>query len=234
MVAEADRTRTSPGDALRRLLAALDPYQKNQAETRRVDAERTVALRLAEAYQWLLAPSQPQPNGPMVWETTQADGQGGLVERASHKLVHTGGLYANYPPVLLPLKLDGPLAPLWEAGHVTVNQLWEASTRYLYLHRLRDIEVLCTCVAKAPASTTWATDGLAMAEAYEPSGRTYVGLAAGEVVGPVRGTNLVVPPTAAEAQLAATSRLAQPAEVRPDDEAEAAAGEGSVGGPDPV
>ncbi len=218
----------------------LDPYQASQAETRQADADRTVSLRLNEAYQWLLVPHQPVATGPMVWETTRADGQGSLVERASHKLVHTGGLYVDYPPVLLRLQLDGPLAPLWEAGHVTVNQLWEAYSRYLYLHRLRDIEVLCACVSRAPASTTWATDGLAVAEGIDQVAGSYVGLAAGEVMGPVRGTNLVVRPAVAETQLAAlrvagdaavsSQPVGTPTEgsVLPGDEEERGASEAAV------
>jgi hypothetical protein len=138
-----------------------------------------------------------------VWDEVKADGQGGLAERAGRKLVQSGGLYTSYPPVLLRLHLDGPLAPLWEAGSVAVNEVWAAYARYLYLHRLKDLHVLLACVAAAPGSTVWATEGMAVAEAIDPRqpGR-FVGLAAGEMAPNTRGTTLIVQPALAEAQLA--------------------------------
>jgi predicted AAA+ superfamily ATPase len=179
----------------------LDPHQAGQATTRRDDAGRTVDLRLADAYQWLLVPRQPEPTGPVVWEPVRVEGQGGLAERAGRKLVHGGGLYVSYPPVLLRLQLDGPLAPLWESGHTTVNEVWEAYARYLYLHRLRSIEVLCACVASAPASTAWESEGLAVAEAWDGRAGSYAGLVAGGGVSGARGTTLLVRPAEALAQL---------------------------------
>lgn len=83
-------------------------------------------LELAETYQWLLVPRQPVPTGPIEWDALKADGEGGLAERACRKLVNGGGLYTSYPPVLLRLQLDGPLAPLWEGGRVTVTEVWKA------------------------------------------------------------------------------------------------------------
>jgi hypothetical protein len=137
----------------------LDPAQKGQAATRLDDAGSTAGLRLSDAYQWLLVPRQPEPTGPIEWEAIKADGQGGLVERVSRKLIHGGALYTTYPPVLLRLELDGPLAPLWESGETTVDAVWQAYARYLYLHRLRDVRVLCQSVESAPGSTAWTRRG---------------------------------------------------------------------------
>ncbi len=181
----------------------LSKQQHEQAAARAADADTTVGLRLADAYRWVLVPRQPAPTGPIVWDEVKADGQGGLAPGAGRKLVQSGGLYTSYPPVLLRLHLDGPLAPLWEAGSVTVNEVWAAYARYLYLHRLKDLHVLLECVAAAPASTVWASEGLAVAEAADPRrpGR-FVGLAAGEMAASTRGTTLLVQPALAEAQAA--------------------------------
>ncbi len=179
----------------------LDPHQSGQASTRCDDAERSLGLRLAEAYQWLLVPRQPDPTGPVEWDATRVDGQGGLTERTGQKLVNGGGLYVSYPPVLLRMQLDGPLAPLWESGHVTVNEVWDAYARYLYLHRLRSIDVLSESVASAPGSTAWATDGLAVAEEWDEGRGAYMGLVTGAGAQSARGTTLVVRPDVAKAQL---------------------------------
>jgi uncharacterized protein len=189
------------GEALR-----LDRYQESQATNRRDDAERTVDLRLADSYQWLLVPHQPEPAGPTDWEEIRVDGRDGLVERAGRKLVHGGGLYLSYPPVLLRLQLDGPLAPLWESGDTTVNAVWDAYARYQYLHRLRDIDTLCACVAEAPMSTTWDLEGLAVAEGKDARTGAYIGLIGGGRAMNVRGTTLLIRPDAAQAQLEAEQR----------------------------
>lgn len=181
----------------------LDPHQNSQARSRQDDADRTLELRLSDAYQWLLVPRQPEPAGPIEWEAVKVDGQGGLAERAGRKLVHGGDLYVSYPAVLLRLQLDGPLAPLWESGHTTVNDVWEAYARYLYLHRLRSIDVLCAAVAAAPASLTWDTEGLAVAEALDAGTGAYAGLVAGSMAPATRGTTLLVRPDVASQQLTA-------------------------------
>ncbi len=180
----------------------LSRQQEDQAKDRSKEAKSTVELRLVDAYQWLLVPRQPEPTQPPVWDEVKVDGTGSLAERAGRKLAQTGGLYVSYPPVLLRLNLDGPLAPLWENGAVSVNQLWDAYARYLYLHRLRDVGVLLECVANGPASTVWASEGFAVAEAADPRqpGR-YAGLVAGAMAPPARGTTLLVEPTTAGLQL---------------------------------
>ena len=182
----------------------LEVPQSSQAADRTAETERIVEVRLAEAYQWLLVPRQPDPTGPVVWESIKADATGDLVERAAAKLEMGGGLYRSYPPVLLRLQLDGPLASLWEKGWVTVSEVWDAYARYLYLHRLRDLDVLRAAVAMAPASTTWDTEGLAVADAHvERDGQlAFVGLTpgGGAVTGGVRGTSLLVRPDVAMAQ----------------------------------
>lgn len=144
----------------------------------------------------------------------EADGTGRLPERAARKLAQSGGLYTSYPPVLLRLSLEGPLASLWEGGSVTVNQLWDAYARYLYLHRLRDLNVLLDCVASGPASTVWATEGFAVAEAEDPRqpGR-FAGLVAGAMAPPARGTTLLVAPATADAQLRAEQVHVEPADT---------------------
>lgn len=177
----------------------LDRHQEAQANERMVDAERTVGLRLASTYHWVLTPRQPEPTGEVVWEDIKADGPGSLAARAGEKLKHAGGLYEKYPPVLLRLQMDGSLRALWSNGDVAVNDVWDAYARYLYLHRLCGIDTLCAAVAAAPGSTTWEEEGVAVAQAKDDSGR-YLDLAAGAMADGVVGTSLIVNPAIAERQ----------------------------------
>jgi hypothetical protein len=199
----------------------LGQAQRAQATQRLADAESTVGLRLGDAYQWLLVPRQPEPTGPITWEEIKSDGQGGVVQRAAQKLVHGGAVYTSYPPVLLRLQLDGPLAPLWEKGDTTVDAVWEAYARYVYLHRLRDVNVLCESVEHAPWSTTWSSEGFAVAEAVDPKSGRHLGLVTGGQASGIRGTTLLVRPDVAleESDSTATEGEGPAAESgeKPDD-----------------
>lgn len=177
----------------------LDPIQASTAATKKTDTESTVAVRLAETYQWLLIPTQLKPIGELQWDAVRVEGQDGLALRAARKLMKDGYLYLSFAPALLRQRLDTQLAALWEAGHVGVGELWEAFARYTYLPRLQDIDVLLGTVAAGPASLSWQQDGFATADGCD--GDRYLGL----VVGShplVTAMTLVVRPDVAETQLA--------------------------------
>jgi uncharacterized protein len=172
----------------------LDPNQARQAATKRADADQAVTLRLAETYQWVLVPTQPEPTGQPRWDTVKVDGQGTLAARASRKLINEAYLYTTFAPSLLRLQLDGPLSSLWESGHVSMNKVWDTFARYLYLPRLRDITVLLGAVSQGPASITWQRDGFATAEGWDEAAGRYLGLTVGEHVVGASGTTLIVMP----------------------------------------
>jgi predicted AAA+ superfamily ATPase len=176
----------------------LDTAQAAQAAAKRADSENTVAVRLAETYQWLLVPTQPSPTDSLEWDTVRADGQGGLAVRAGRKLAAEGYLYLTFPPSLLRQRLDGQLASLWDSGHVSVSALWDVFARYLYLPRLRNLDVLLATVEAGPASLSWQQDGFAVADGFD--GSRFLGLTVGSHSLVTAGT-LVVRPDVAEAQL---------------------------------
>jgi predicted AAA+ superfamily ATPase len=179
--------------------------QYQQVIARAKEAKEAVEQRLLDAYQWILVPHQPEPGGPIAWSELKADGAGGLVARAGTKLDQAGALYTTYAPALLRLTLDGPLSSLWESGWVEVGRLWDAYSRYLYVHRLKDENVLLSCVQAGPASTTWESEGFAVAEAVDPRlpGRLVGLLASVGFATAARETTLVVRPDVALAQLEA-------------------------------
>jgi predicted AAA+ superfamily ATPase len=191
----------------------LDAFQLDQAEQRRRDAERAVEARVAETYHWLLVPHQPDPTGPIQWETVKADGQGALAVRASRKLVNAGALQLAYSPELLRSALGdgGLLASMWADGHVAVSALWDAFARYPYLPRLQRMTVLAETVRRGSASIGWEQHGFAVAEAHDPTTGRYAGLVTGSLAASAIGTTLVVRPDRALAQLAADSTEPPPA-----------------------
>ncbi|MGH8893979.1 MAG: ATP-binding protein, partial [Actinomycetes bacterium] len=194
----------------------LDAAQARQAKQQRDDADRNLVLRLAETYHWALAPTQPDPTGPVTWEATKIEGQGGLAARTSRKLVAEGALYEQFAPALLRMQLSGPLARLWEPGHVSATALWDAFSRYCYLPRIASARVLYDAVAAGPASTDWARDAFATADAYDESTGRYAGLVTGGF-GSTAPTTLVVRPDVATRQVEA-DRAAD--DARADDAAQ--------------
>jgi predicted AAA+ superfamily ATPase len=174
----------------------LDPAQARQAESKMTESDRTVALRLAEAYQWLLVPHQPDPLGATRWDSIKVDGPTPLAVKTGRKLVNEAHLYLTFAPALLRQRLDGELASVWEPSFVSVRELWDHLARYLYLPRLRDLNVLLDSVAEGPARTSWEQDGFATADAVEADGR-FVGLATGARATPTPTTLIVKPDAAA-------------------------------------
>lgn len=177
---------------------SLDPNQTKQATTKRDESNRTVDLRMAETYQWLLVPAQVDHTAPVTWDVVKVDGQDGLIARAARKLVNDGHLYVSFPPTLLRQRLTSELKALWDGGHTTVAAVWDAFARYVYLPRLRDIDVLLRCVANGPASTVWQDEAFTTADAVE--GDRYLGLNPGGHA-TVSTSTLIVRPDRAKEQL---------------------------------
>jgi predicted AAA+ superfamily ATPase len=176
----------------------LDAHQAKQASTKVDDADKTVDLRLSATYMWALVPSQPDPQGAIVWSTEKVDGAGGLCERTGRKLVNDAILYADFAPSLLRMRLDGVLSKLWEEGHVSVADVWDAFARYVYLPRLTNRSVLARAIENGPASVTYESDGFAVADAFD--GSRYIGLVTGARALAVMPTSVIVHPDVAEAQ----------------------------------
>ena len=182
----ADKTRLQDLDeAVRKFLAwdsildekeALDltPNQVRQAETQKTAADSVVAARLPETYQWLLVPTQDNPQAPIVWQTTRLSGSDALAERASTKLKKDELLLVNFAASRLQMELDR--IPLWRGNHVSIRQLVEDFARYLYLPRLRTPAVLVGAIRSGLALLTWEHDAFAYADEYDESASRYRGL----------------------------------------------------------
>lgn len=177
----------------------LDEHQGAQAEAMVKKANESIELRIAETYQWALVPQQPDPVGDVVIEEVRLDSQGSVAQRVSRKLISEGSLAVQYPPQMLRSKLNGPLEPLWEDGHISIADLWENFAKYVYLPRLRDIEVLTAAIEAGPALLSWQIDGFATAVGLD--GDRYLGLSTSSHPGRLQPTALVVNPAFALGQL---------------------------------
>ncbi|MCK4412650.1 MAG: DUF499 domain-containing protein [Candidatus Eisenbacteria sp.] len=203
-----DRTRLQDLDeAVRKYLAwesitaekevlDLSPHQVKQAETQKTAADSVVMARVPEAYQWLLIPTQANPQATVGWQAIRLSGQDGLAARASKRLKSEELLVTRFAPSRLRMELDR--VPLWRENHVAIRQLVEDFAKYLYLPRLRDPSVLLGAIQDGFGLLTWEQDSFAYAEAHDGEADRYRGLRAKEsfTVGEDDGGLLVRPEVA--------------------------------------
>ena len=226
----ADKVRCQDlDDALRRHLAwqsileekvelNLDPHQAKQAEVQLKAADNTVAARLPETYQWVLAPEGATPRAPLEWKAIRLAGAGALAERAAKRLRNDELLVLQLGGAMLRLHMDA--VPLWrgEGDHVSVRQLAEDFATYPYLPRLAGPAVLTGAAETGLASLTWETDGFALAEGYDEAAKRYLGLQqGGRTVSLLpESAALLVKPEVARAQLDAEAPSPPQPAAKPD------------------
>jgi predicted AAA+ superfamily ATPase len=155
----------------------LDPQQAKQAETQRAAADGAVTARIPEAYQWLLVPTQQNPQAPVTWEAGRLSGQSALAVRASKKLRNDELLITSFAASVLQMHLNR--VPLWRGDHVPVKVLVEDFGRYLYLPRLQESRVLINAIRDGLALITWEKDAFAYAESFDEAEGRYRGLRSG-------------------------------------------------------
>jgi predicted AAA+ superfamily ATPase len=208
----ADKTRLQDLDeAVRKFLAwesildekttlDLSPHQVKQAETQKMAADGVVTARLPETYQWLLVPTQANPQATVMWQAIRLSGQDALAERASKKLRNDELLVVNFAASRLRMEMDR--VPLWRGNHVAIRQLVEDFGRYLYLPRFQTSTVLLNSIRAGLALLTWEHDAFAYAESYDESAARYRGLHSGAQINIIGDdTGLLVKPEIARRQI---------------------------------
>ncbi len=178
----------------------LTQHQITQAKTQRQAADGVVHARLPEMYQWLIVPTQENPQAPIAWQAMKLSGTDALADRASKKL-KPDFLVSSLAPTILRMELDR--VPLWRGGnHVAIRQLVEDFGRYLYLPRLRDGVVLLNAIRSGLSLLTWEKDSFAYADSFDEEGGRYRGLRQSAII-PVTqdDSGLLVKPEAARLQI---------------------------------
>ena len=207
----------------------LDNFQVRQIAAKLKESDETVDQRVAETYQWVLAPNQPRdnPTGPVRWDPIRVAGSGALAERVAERLKSEEALIPEYAGTRLRLDID--LIPLWRGTHVGVDQLWDDYTQYLYLPRLTKRSVLEDAIRDGVRAATWETEGFGYADGHD--GERYVGLRAYELLAAVAPSGLVVAPDAAAEQRSREQAAASEAEPGAGAGSGTGAGSGAVTGP---
>lgn len=192
----------------------LNPQQLAQAQDKRDQFGRTVDDRLALTYQWILNPIAPDPRSPFEIDEVKVDGQANsLAERIAKKLGSAGSYSVQHAARSVRLSLETKVPTAWDAGHVSVGELWGLYAQYPYMPRLRSRDTLVDALDNQPM--LWQSEGVALAESYD--GTRYSGLWLPGETGraPITDLTLIVKPDVAEAQRAAEVPAGQGAEGSP-------------------
>ena len=113
--------------------------------------EREVRSALVNAYRWAMAPFQPDPQNSSEfdmnpWQISARD-TGQIVEAAFAKFVEEEALVESISSDALGAMLS---EYIWKSDrdHVSVDDLWDMMTANVYMHRLRNKNVLIDCIRR--------------------------------------------------------------------------------------
>jgi adenine-specific DNA methylase/predicted AAA+ superfamily ATPase len=181
----------------------LDAFQRNQAKTKRDEANKSVVARIPETYTWLLVPDQPElrQSDELQELRLQPQLQNSLAANASRRLKTEEMLITQYAGTLLRREMDR--IPLWRGNHVSIKELAENFARYVYLPRLKNTEVLLGAIREGVQFMWWERETFAYADGWDITRNWYLGLRAGQQVNVIiNSETLLVKPEVAAAQLA--------------------------------
>ena len=118
----------------------LDNIQQREIKDSIQHYETTVRDRLQDAYSWLIIPVQDGIN-PVTWSVSRISGTNNPISKAAQKMRDDESLIDAMSPRIL--SMDISRFNLWKDNdHITVRELWEDHTKYVYLHRLKNQAVL--------------------------------------------------------------------------------------------
>lgn len=150
----------------------LDLTQGQVAEARRrIDAlNRTVLQRIRETWIWALYPEQSDGSQPFRMVVAKAEGASDSIARhAGERMRKTDIVIIRSSSQSISLELQNHLRNKWNEGRVSVGELWEFHTRYPYLARFRDKQVLVGAIGEVFSDVAWQTVGFALADGYDTS-----------------------------------------------------------------
>jgi hypothetical protein len=175
----------------------LTPNDVRLAESKVREASETVNQRIAEAFQFVLAPQQEAGKREITWHQSKPSGNGSIFERISRKLESEERLISSYGGTRIRMDLDR--IPLWkDRGDISVAELWKAYCEFPYLTRLASVNVLSDAISSGVANINWASETFAYAEGHD--GEKWVGMQIGQQV-TARPSGLLVRPVEANVQL---------------------------------
>ena len=137
------------GDALHGALTNLEGARLDQTKENLESAEDAVTNALFKAYRWALTPFQTDEREAVynfsTAETRPEDGR--IMKRLRDKFVDDDAIVTKIAPDIFAAKLQ---QYVWSSDtyqdHIEIERLWELMAQNVYMPRLRDRNVLATCI----------------------------------------------------------------------------------------
>ena len=157
----------------------LTAQQQRTAQNKVDQLNQTVNDRLQDTYLWAVFPEQFDPAEPFILASSKisvgADTY--MAGRVGRKLSQEEQLVTVLGPASLGLKLHGILEPSWSrSGALSVGELWANYTRYPYMERLANREVLDDAVQAALTAIWTSEERFALAKGKDQETGRYEGL----------------------------------------------------------
>jgi len=209
----------------------MDLTQQNaaQARRRRDETNKIVDQRLSGTWIWGLYPVQAAGSDPLSISQIKSDGDDPRIAvRTGTRIVREDVLRTRTSPSSIWVELSQQLRARWNSGRLSVGELWEFYTRYPYLVRLKDKQVLLAALPSVLTDAGWTAQGFALATGYDESTGLFEGLALpleDQSFGPLLDSTLLVAPA-----LATSQREEERARAAAEAAASASASPGPSGG----
>ncbi|TAF15608.1 MAG: AAA+ family ATPase, partial [Nostocales cyanobacterium] len=157
----------------------LDTFQEKQAETKQKNTNENVDKSILETYQWLLVPTQENPQDSITWEELKlSPGTDSFILRASRKAINEEYLITKIAPKILKESILNPF--IWNNNHhIEISKLWSYLSNYLYLSRLKNQQVLINSIQQGIGEILL-TENFAYADSYDENKQKYLGLKSSE------------------------------------------------------
>jgi hypothetical protein len=172
----------------------LDKSNRDQSKVSVNKTSNDVMVKLGEVVSFVLVPYQPDPRGPIQWESVKVQGTiDQLSTRIVKKLEADEHLTRKLGGIVLRKDIDR--VPLWREGkHVSVPQLQEDFARYVYLPRLINDQVLFGAIREG-SNLLNGDEGFAYADGFDEEKGEYTRLRLGLLLDETRNlTGWIVKP----------------------------------------
>ena len=146
------------GDVLHSALGNLEGARLDQTTENLESAEDAVTTALFKAYRWALAPSQSDPQNSAydfsITDTKIDDRR--IISRLREKFIEDDAIVTKIAPEIFAGKLQ---QYVWSSDayqeHIGLDTLWELMAQNVYMPRLKDRNVLATCIREGVVAGTF-------------------------------------------------------------------------------
>lgn len=157
----------------------LTAQQLKQTKASVQQSDQNVTDRLQDTFSWAAYPQQFETDKPFDVATERLGDGGGkkLAERVASKLQRSDELVTEFGPPILGITLHQELGKLWaERGELTVAELWQYFTQFIYMPRLANRDVLDECLSQSLHATLVGDERFALADGKDDTTNRYIGL----------------------------------------------------------